>query len=181
MRPNCQGREYACFTELYFRNIKPPMKMRCTRDMEKMLTVEMQIAERSRKYPGEALTNLHQFIDEDFLYDCFAKLNKRSSSGVDGQTWKDYEKQCAERIPQLLAAFKNGSYRAPNIRRVYIPKGDGSERPLGLPTIEDKILQMAVTRVLTPIFEEEFYDSSYRVPRHAVWVPSGEVAASGTG
>ncbi|MBZ0100083.1 MAG: hypothetical protein K8F30_13440 [Taibaiella sp.] len=100
---------------------------------------------------------------------------------MDGQTWKDYEKQCAERIPQLLAAFKNGSYRAPNIRRVYIPKGDGSERPLGLPTIEDKILQMAVTRVLTPIFEEEFYDSSYRVPRHAVWVPSGEVAASGTG
>lgn len=135
--------------------------MRSTRDKEKMLTVEMQIAERSRKYPGEALTNLHQFIDEDFLNDCFNKLNKRSASGVDGKLWKDYNKQRAERIPQLLAAFKSGNYRAPNIRRVYIPKGDGKQRPLGLPTIEDKILQMAVTRILTPIFEQEFYDSSY--------------------
>lgn len=142
--------------------------MRCTRDKEKMLTVEMQIAERSQKFTGEALTNLHQFIDEDFLNACFSKLNKQSASGVDGQTWEDYDKQRAERIPQLLAAFKSGSYRAPNIRprrpvpgRVYIPKGDGKLRPLGLPTIEDKILQMAVTRILTPIFEQEFYDSSY--------------------
>lgn len=135
--------------------------MRRTRDEGKMLTVEMQIAERSGKYPGEALTNLHQYINDDFLYECFDMLNKQSASGVDGETWEDYDKQRADRIPQLLAAFKSGTYRAPNIRRVYIPKGDGKQRPLGLPTIEDKILQMAVTRILTPIFEAEFYDSSY--------------------
>ena len=135
--------------------------MRSTRDEGEMLTVEMQIAERSRKFSGEALTNLHQFIDEDFLYECFDMLNKQSASGVDGERWEDYDKHRAERIPQLLAAFKRGTYRAPNIRRKYIPKGDGKQRPLGLPTIEDKILQAAVTRILTPIFEEEFYDSSY--------------------
>ncbi len=135
--------------------------MRSTRDKGEMLTVEMQIAERSRKFSGEALTNLHQFIDEAFLYECFDMLNKQSASGVDGERWEDYDKHRAERIPQLLVAFKRGTYRAPNIRRVYIPKGDGKQRPLGLPTIEDKILQAAVTRILTPIFEEEFYDSSY--------------------
>jgi RNA-directed DNA polymerase len=67
----------------------------------------------------------------------------------------------AERIPELLSEFKSGTYRAPHIRRAYIPKGDGKQRPLGLPTIEDKILQTAVARVLTPVYEQEFYHSSY--------------------
>lgn len=135
--------------------------MRGTRDNSKVSTVEIQIAERSRKFSGEALTNLHQFIDEGFLQECFDQLNKRSASGVDGETWKDYNERRSERIPELLTAFKQGTYRAPNIRRVYIPKGDGKQRPLGLPTIEDKLLQMAVTKVLTPIYEQVFYDSSY--------------------
>lgn len=135
--------------------------MRSTRDKGKMSTVGIQIAERSRKFPGEALTNLHQFIDEEYLQECFGELNKQSASGVDGESWKDYNEQRAERIPRLLAAFKQGTYRAPHIRRVYIPKGDGKQRPLGLPTIEDKILQMAVTKVLTPLYEQEFYESSY--------------------
>ncbi|NJN28991.1 MAG: group II intron reverse transcriptase/maturase [Cyclobacteriaceae bacterium] len=136
--------------------------MRSTRDKGEMLTVEMQIAERSRKYTGEALTNLHQYIDVEFLHECFQMLNKQSASGVDGERWRDYDRQRAERIPKLLAAFKSGTYQAPNIRRVYIPKGDGKQqRPLGLPTIEDKILQTAVNRVLSPIYEQEFYASSY--------------------
>ncbi len=103
--------------------------------MEEVLTVEMQIAERARKYPREALTNLHEFIDVGLLHASFDSLNKRGASGVDAETWKDYNEQRGERIPQLLAAFKSGTYRAPNIRRVYIPKGDGKLRPLGLPTV----------------------------------------------
>lgn len=134
---------------------------RSTRDKGKMSTVEMQIAERSRKFPGEALTNLNQFIDEELLEDCFKLLNKRSASGVDGQTWQDYNENRKEKIAQLLSAFKSGTYRAPNIRRVYIPKGDGKQRPLGLPTIEDKILQTAVSKVLTPIYEQVFSNNSY--------------------
>lgn len=132
-----------------------------TRDKSKMSTVEMQIAERSRKFPDEALTNLNPFIDQELLGECFQLLNKRSASGVDGQTWKDYNENREERIAQLLGAFKTGTYRAPHIRRVYIPKGNGKERPLGLPTIEDKLLQTAVSKVLSPIYEQEFLECSY--------------------
>jgi RNA-directed DNA polymerase len=129
--------------------------------MERVLTVEMQIAERARKYRSEALTNLHEFINEPLLQESFDTLNKKGASGVDAETWIDYHKQQEARIPQLLTSFKSGSYRAPNIRRVYIPKGDGKLRPLGLPTVEDKPLQTAVTRVLQPVYEEIFYPASY--------------------
>ena len=115
----------ACLTELHFRNIKLNSMQKakgCTRDKSKMSTVEMQIAERSRKFPEEALTNLNQFIDEELLGECFQLLNKRSASGVDGQTWKGYNETRKEGIAHLLGAFKTGTYRAPNIRRVYIPK-----------------------------------------------------------
>lgn len=126
-----------------------------------MSTVEMQIAERARKFPDQALTNLHQFINEPMLQECFNSLNRKGASGVDQETWEMYDKQKAERIPELLAGFKNGKYRAPNIKRVYIPKGDGQLRPLGIPTVEDKLLQTAVTKLISPIYEAIFHDSSY--------------------
>ncbi len=129
--------------------------------MKRMSTVEMQIAERARKYPDQALTNLQQFIDAPMLEEIFQALNKRGASGVDGETWEMYDKQKGTRIPELIAGFKSGRYRAPNIRRVYIPKGDGQLRPLGIPTVEDKLLQTAVSSLLTPIYEAIFYDSSY--------------------
>jgi RNA-directed DNA polymerase len=129
--------------------------------MKQMLTVEMQIAERARKYPNEALTNLHDLIDDLLLESCLAGLNKKGAAGVDDQTWNDYHEQRAERIPQLLTAFRSGNYRAPYIRRVFIPKGDGQLRPLGLPTVEDKLLQSAVTKILTPVYEQIFIPTSY--------------------
>ena len=132
-----------------------------TRDTGKMSTVKMQIAERSRRNPAEALTNLQQFIDEEFLEECLKLLNRQSAVGVDGQDWESYNEERQERIPELLKGFKSGSYRAPHIRRVYIPKGEGKYRPLGLPTIEDKILQTAVSKIMTPIYEGIFYERSY--------------------
>lgn len=78
----------------------------------------MQIEVRARKYPDQALTNLQEFIDERMLYERFEMLNKKSASGVDQQTWKDYHEGKGERIPELLRAFKQGTYSAPNIRRV---------------------------------------------------------------
>lgn len=129
--------------------------------MGKMSTVKMQIAERAKKFPGEGLTNLHQFIDETMLYECFKALNKKGASGVDNETWQDYNEQRKQRIPELLRAFKSGTYRAPNIRRAYIPKEDGKQRPLGLPTVEDKLLQTVVTEIMTPIYEAIFYNTSY--------------------
>lgn len=126
-----------------------------------MSTVDVHIAERAKKFRDEPLTNLHSFIDESLLLECFMSLNKKGATGVDGQSWEDYNEVKEERIPKLLAQFKSGSYRAPLIRRTYIPKGKGKRRPLGLPTIEDKLLQKAVTRVLTPIYEQEFCTTSY--------------------
>ncbi len=120
----------------------------------------MQIATRSREHRGEALTNLHGYITPGFMAESYLGLNKKGASGVDGQSWADYAENYEQSIGTLHTAFKSGSYRAPHIRRAYIPKGRG-QRPLGLPTVEDKILQSAVNRVLTPVYEQEFYSYSY--------------------
>jgi len=129
--------------------------------MKGMSTEELQIAERARKYKHEALTNLQQFIDEKLLHKSYRSLNKNSSPGVDGKYWHNYSQESQFRIPELLGEFKSGKYKAPPIRRVYISKGDQGKRPLGIPTIEDKILQESVRRVLTPIYEEDFKAFSY--------------------
>lgn len=129
--------------------------------MNKMSTIEMQIANRSRNHRKEGLTNLHSFITCGLLHACFMDLKRGASSGVDGQTWDSYNLDQGKRIEELHASFKSGTYRTPWIRRVYIPKGDGSNRPLGLPTVQDKILQSAVAKVLTPVYEQEFHENSY--------------------
>ena len=126
-----------------------------------MSTEKLQIAERARKHKQEALTNLHQFIDEELLHKSYRSLNKNSSPGVDGKYWHNYSLESQFRIPELLVEFKSGKYRAPSIRRVHIQKGKIGTRPLGIPTIEDKILQESVRRILTPIYEEDFKDFSY--------------------
>ena len=126
-----------------------------------MLTQELQIAERARKYKQEALTNLHQFIDMEMLEDSYRRLNKNSSVGVDGESWHSYQAESNHRIRELLSVFKSGKYKSPPIRRVYIPKGKSGKRPIGIPTIEDKILQEGIRRVLNPIYEEEFKDFAY--------------------
>lgn len=95
------------------------------------------------------------------LYREFNQLNKYSSSGTDDQDWFDYSRLADQRLPELLSEYKSGSYKAPSIRRVYIPKGKTEKRPLGIPTIEDKVLQSAVRRVLEPIYEGMFKDFSY--------------------
>ncbi len=126
-----------------------------------MLTQELQIAERARKHKHEALTNLHQFIDMELLEDSYRQLNKNSSAGVDGESWQSYSVNACERLTELLLLFKGGRYKAPPIRRVYIPKNKREVRPIGIPTIGDKILQESVRRVLSAVYEEEFKDFSY--------------------
>ena len=126
-----------------------------------MLTEELQIAERARKHKQEALTNLHQFIDVGHLEKSYRELNKKSASGVDGEDWYSYQMDLSQRLTKLLSEFKGGSYRAPAIRRVYVPKNGDGKRPIGISTVEDKILQGSIRRVLNPIYEEEFKDCSY--------------------
>lgn len=132
---------------------------------------KLSIAERARKYKGEAITNLHQFITEYHLKVSLQQLNKNSKAGVDGVEWYDYGLKF--RTGELLSEFKSGRYKAPAIRRVHIPKGKTEKRPIGIPTIEDKVLQQSVRRVLTPIYEEDFKDFSYgyrpkRSPHQAI-------------
>jgi len=129
--------------------------------MKKMSTVELQIVERARKYRGEALYNFHHFIDAPLLQECYEKLNKKSAWGIDGKTWQQYGLEFPERCDSLLDEFKSGRYRAPAIRRVYIPKDKHGQRPLGIATIEDKVLQASVRKVMEPVYEEEFKPFSF--------------------
>ncbi len=129
--------------------------------MVKVSTVGLQIAERARKFKGEALDNLHSFINAQMLKDSYMHLNKKSAGGTDGMTWQEYGQDFPQRCESLLSEFKSGRYRAPAIRRVYIAKDNQKRRSLGIPTIEDKVLQASVCRVLEPIYEGEFKDTSY--------------------
>ena len=129
--------------------------------MKKMSTVELQIAERARRFKGEALHNLHHFIDTPLLQESYEKLNKKSAVGIDGKTWQQYGLEFPKRRESLLDEFKSGRYRAPAIRRVYIPKDKHGQRPLGITTMEDKVLQASVQKVIEPIYEEDFKPFSY--------------------
>src|SRR6185295_783402 len=85
----------------------------------------------------------------------------KSASGVDGMSWAEYGRELEERLNDLQGRLHRGAYKPPPVRRVFIPKADGKQRPLGIPTIEDKIVQGAVVALLTPIYESEFQDCSY--------------------
>jgi group II intron reverse transcriptase/maturase len=109
-----------------------------------------------------AFTSLAYFIDLDWLREAYERTRKDGATGVDGQTADEYAKDLEKNLQSLLDRFKSGTYRAPPVRRVHIPKGTGHEtRPLGIPTFEDKVLQRAVVMVLEPIYEQDFRDCSY--------------------
>lgn len=120
-----------------------------------------RIAELARQVPM-ALNTLAHHIDIEFLREAYRRTRKDGAAGVDGETAASYAKNLDENLRSLLDRFKSGMYFAPPVRRVHIPKGDGSKtRPIGIPTFEDKILQRAVTMVLEAIYEQEFLDCSY--------------------
>ena len=119
-------------------------------------------AELARQMPGKALTNLAHHIDIEWLREAFRRTRKDGAVGMDGQTWSDYERDLEANLESLLTRFKSGSYRAPPVRRVHIPKGDGTKtRPIGIPTLEDKVLQRAVAMALSAVYEQDFLDCSY--------------------
>lgn len=121
-----------------------------------------RIAELARRNPGVALTSLNHYIDLQWMYEAYYLTRKDGAVGLDGVTAEEYQKDLDGNLKRLLEAFKSGSYRAPVIRRVEIPKGDGKKsRKIGITTFEDKILQRAVTMVLQEVYEKEFYNFSY--------------------
>ncbi len=121
-----------------------------------------RVAEIAGKTPKRALTTLAHHIDLDMLREAHRRTRKDGAPGVDGRTAKEYEADLEKNLASLLERLKTGSYRAPPVKRVYIPKADGQKmRPIGLPTYEDKILQRAVAMVLEAVYEQDFLDCSY--------------------
>lgn len=117
-----------------------------------------ETAKRDRKCRFTAL--LHH-VTPSLLVESFYALRKQSAAGVDGVTWLEYEDQLYGRVHDLHREIHTGAYRAQPSRRVYIPKADGRLRPLGITALEDKIVQQAVSSVLSAIYEQDFLGFSY--------------------
>ena len=121
-----------------------------------------RIVELARHSPSMVLTTLAHHIDEEFLREAYRRTRKDGAPGVDRQTAEEYAAELESNLRSLLDRFKSGTYRAPPVKRVHIPKGDGKKtRPIGIPTFEDKVLQRAVSMVLEAVYEQEFHDCSY--------------------
>jgi group II intron reverse transcriptase/maturase len=137
-------------------------------------TKQARIAQLAKQMPEKAMRSLAYHMDLAWLQEAYRRTRKDGAAGIDGQTAAEFEEDLDANLRSLLDRAKSGTYRAPPVRRVYIPKGDGSKtRPIGIPTLEDKVLQRAVVMLLEPVYEQDFYDFSYgfrprRSPHDAV-------------
>jgi len=119
------------------------------------------ISKRAREEPQCQFTSLAHLLDESFLKECYLELGRDRASGIDGVTWEEYKANLEENLKDLVARMKAKRYKPQPARRVYIPKDDHSKRPLGLPSLEDKIVQKGMVHILEAIFEADFMDCSY--------------------
>jgi len=131
------------------------------RDGVKVTTKLLSLTQRARENPKERFTSLMHLLTEDFLAECFGELERDKAPGVDGVTVKEYGANLYENLKNLMARLKSWRYRPQPVRRVYIPKLGGKKRPLGIPAVEDKVVQMAIKRILEAIFEVDFKDVSF--------------------
>ena len=130
--------------------------------LDTVSTEMQQIALNAERMPQVSFTSLSYHLDQEWMYEAYKETRKDGAVGVDGQTAKEFEEDLKGNLENLLELAKSGKYQAPPVRRTYIPKpGSREERPLGIPTFSDKVLQMAVKWLIEPIYETEFYDSSY--------------------
>lgn len=119
------------------------------------------ITGRARREPQCQFNNLAHLLNERYLADCYHALGRDRASGVDGVTWKDYGKQLDENLAGLVARMKAKQYKPQPSRRVYIPKDEHTQRPLGILALEDKIVQKGTTKILEAIYEADFLDCSH--------------------
>ena len=118
-----------------------------------------QAAGKDKKLRFTAL--LHHIYNLDTLRMAYFRLKKEAAPGMDGETWRHYGEELERNLQDLSERLKRGAYRAKPVRRVYIPKADGRQRPLGVPALEDKIVQRAAVEVLNAIYETDFLGFSY--------------------
>jgi RNA-directed DNA polymerase len=126
-------------------------------------TKQERIAELAKQSPQMAFTSLAYLMDLDWLTEAYRRTRKDGAVGVDGMTADEYERDLKGNLQRLLDRAKSDTYQAPPVRRVHIPKGGSATetRPLGIPTLEDKVLQRAVVMLLEPIYEQDFLDCSH--------------------
>ena len=126
-------------------------------------TKRQRIAELGKQCDQRSFTSLHHHLDLDWLAEAYRCLNSKSAPGTDGVTVEAYGKDLRSNLEALRERVLEGTYRAPSVRRVQIPKGSGSNetRPIGIPTTEDKVLQRAVQMLLEPLYEPIFREGSY--------------------
>lgn len=156
-RPVAEWAEPRAWTEGNADHDVPPRTQRREKVAHDVARIR-QAAQREKEAPLSAL--LHH-INPDSLSVAFYALKRDASAGVDGVTWRDYEHDLAAKLIDLHGRIHRGAYHPLPTRRGYIPKADGSRRPLAVTALEDKIVQRAVTTVLSAIFEEEFLGFSY--------------------
>ena len=133
-----------------------------TQRPESVSTKLTRIAELARKHPERAFSSLHHVIDEEFLREAHRCTRKDGAKGIDGEGAGEFAAHLPARLSGLREKLASGTYRAPAVRRVHIPKGDGDKtRPIGIPTFEDKVLQRAVAMVVSAVYEQDFLPCSY--------------------
>src|SRR5712691_2691722 len=120
-----------------------------------------RLAELAKEEPKRQFYSIAHLITPEALYVAFRGLRKKASAGVDGVTYEEYERDAARNIQTLYERLKKGKYQARPLRRVYIPKENGKQRPLSIPALEDKIVQKAMVEILNAIYEQDFLDCSY--------------------
>ena len=126
-----------------------------------VLTSLQAIAKKASERPEYRFRDLFRLLNEEMLKDCWRDIRKNAACGVDRVSAAEYEQNLDGNIHQLVEELKRKRYRAKNVLRRYIPKGNGKLRPLGIPATQDKLLQIAVKRILEAIFEQDFLHCSY--------------------
>ena len=135
-----------------------------------------RIAELAKADSELRFTSIAHLLNVEMLREAFRLLRKDAASGISGTTARDYAERLEENLEELHGRLRNQRYKAPPVRRVWIDKGKGKKRPLGIPEIEDKIVQKAVTILLAPIYENDFYDFSHGFrPEHSQHLAIKEV------
>lgn len=133
-----------------------------TPSLETISTKQVRIAGLAKQVSDRPITSIGHHMDAAWLREAYERTRKDGAPGVDGQSAAEFAEDLEGNLERLLSGAKTGSYRAPPVRRVHIPKGDGTKtRPIGIPTFADKVMQRAVAMLLEPIYEQEFYDFSY--------------------
>jgi RNA-directed DNA polymerase len=137
-------------------------KMTGGKDPGAISTKRQRIATLAGRNPKETIYSLAHHMDVEWLHEAYRRTRKDGAPGVDGRTAAEYEQELQGNLERLLDRAKSGAYRAPPVKRVHIPKGRGGEtRPIGIPTLEDKVLQRAVVMLLEPVYEQDFQNCSY--------------------